>query len=79
VHREKLGFTLPLEQWLREDLRPEVEGVVRKLDHGPLASILNPKAVQRIWDDFLNRRTSWSHVWALYVMERWCELNSVAA
>jgi asparagine synthase (glutamine-hydrolysing) len=79
VHREKRGFTLPLEQWLREELRPEVEGVVRKLDHGPLASVLNPQAVHKIWEDFLNRRTSWSHVWALHVLERWCELNSVAA
>jgi hypothetical protein len=35
--------------------------------------------VKQVWDDFLGQRTSWSRVWSLYVLERWCELNSVAA
>jgi asparagine synthase (glutamine-hydrolysing) len=79
VHRQKRGFTLPFERWLGEDLRPDVETALRKIGDGPLGAVLNQKSVLQIWDDFMNKRTSWSRVWALYVLERWCELNSVTA
>jgi hypothetical protein len=79
VHRKKRGFTLPFERWLGEDLRPDVETALGKIGEGPLGAVLNQKAVLQIWDDFMNKRTSWSRVWALYVLERWCELNSVTA
>jgi len=79
VHRPKRGFTLPFEHWLREDLRPEVEAALHRIGQGPLGSLLNQKSALQIWDDFLNNRTPWSRVWSLYVLERWCELNSVSA
>jgi asparagine synthase (glutamine-hydrolysing) len=79
VHRKKAGFTLPFEQWMREVLRTNVESTLGKIENGPLAPVLRPKAALQLWDDFLNQRTSWSRVWSLYVLERWCELNSVIA
>jgi asparagine synthase (glutamine-hydrolysing) len=79
VHRQKRGFTLPFEQWLREDLRTEVESALQRIGRGPLGSVLNQKSALQMWDDFLNHRTSWSRVWSLYVLERWCELNSISA
>jgi len=79
VHRKKLGFTLPFEHWLRDELRPEVEAAVRRIGPGPIGSALNQDSALRVWSDFLNARTSWSRVWSIYVLERWCELNSVAA
>jgi asparagine synthase (glutamine-hydrolysing) len=79
VHRKKQGFTLPFERWLREDLRVEMEAALPRIGQGPLGKLLNHDSVKRVWDDFLSQRTSWSRVWSLYVLERWCELNSVAA
>ncbi len=79
VHRKKQGFTLPFERWLRENLRAEMEAALPKIGQGPLGSLLNHDSVTQVWDDFLNQRTSWSRIWSLYVLERWCELNSVAA
>ena len=79
VHRKKQGFTLPFENWLRENLRPEVEGALQKVGQGPLGPLLSHDSVMQVWSDFLSQRTSWSRVWSLYVLERWCELNSVAA
>ncbi|MGC2182127.1 MAG: asparagine synthase (glutamine-hydrolyzing) [Terriglobales bacterium] len=79
VHRKKQGFTLPFERWLRENLRPEVEAALQKIGRGPLGPLLNQPTAMQVWDDFLNQRTSWSRVWSLYVLERWCELNSVTA
>jgi hypothetical protein len=32
-----------------------------------------------VWTDFLGRRISWSRPWSLYVLQRWCEINSVSA
>jgi asparagine synthase (glutamine-hydrolysing) len=79
VHRPKRGFTLPFEHWLREELRAGVEETLRKTAEGPLVTLLEPKAVQKVWKDFLRGRTSWSRPWSLYVLQRWCELNSVTA
>jgi len=74
VHRKKQGFTLPFERWLRENLRPEVEAGLQDI-----GQLLNHDSARRVWSDFLNGRTSWSRVWSLYVLQRWCELNSVTA
>ncbi len=79
VHRKKRGFTLPFEQWLRADLRPEVDAALQRIGKGALGSVLHQESALQVWDDFLNERTSWSRVWSLYVLERWCELNSVTA
>ena len=77
VRRKKQGFAMPFEQWLREDLRSEVEAALQRIHQGPLGTVLNQKSALQIWDDFLNKRTSWSRVWSLYVLQRWCELNAV--
>jgi asparagine synthase (glutamine-hydrolysing) len=79
VHRRKQGFTLPFEHWLRDELHPGVETTLRRVADGPLASVLDPSSVLKIWRDFQQGRTSWSRPWALYVLQRWCELHFVTA
>ena len=79
VHRRKRGFTLPWEHWLRDELRLEVEQTLTRTAEGPLGSLLNQAAVQQVWDDFERRRTSWSRPWSIYVLQRWCERNSISA
>jgi asparagine synthase (glutamine-hydrolysing) len=80
VHRPKRGFTLPFEQWMRGDLRAEVEPVLEnRISQGPLAGLLDPSQVRRVWHDFLRGATSWTRPWSLYVLQRWCELHSVSA
>ena len=76
VYRPKRGFTLPFEQWMRGDLRSEVEPVLeKKISQGPLAGLLDPIQVRRVWHDFLRGATSWTRPWSLYVLQRWCELH----
>jgi hypothetical protein len=31
------------------------------------------RAANQVWEDFDNRRLSWSRVWALYVLREWIE------
>ena len=79
VHRPKRGFTLPFEHWLRDELRAEVETTLGKIASGPLSKVLNAAAVESVWKDFQQGRTSWSRPWSLYVLQRWCDLHSMTA
>ncbi len=78
VHRPKQGFTLPFEQWLRSQMRDEVELSLRHVADGPLAGAIDASAAQEVWRDFCEMRTTWSRPWALYVLQEWCQRNSVA-
>jgi len=80
VYRRKRGFTLPFEHWMRQELRPEMEGILTAINvaKGPLADLLDGIRVQQVWDQFLRGTISWSRPWSLYVLQRWCELNSVS-
>jgi asparagine synthase (glutamine-hydrolysing) len=77
VYRKKQGFSLPFEHWLREELRAEIEAGLRRVSEGPLAKLLESRAVAEIWEDFLGGRTSWSRPWSLYVLQRWCESHGM--
>lgn len=81
VHRPKRGFTLPFDHWMREELHAEIEPVLnaKRIEDGPLGGLLKGSETARAWGDFLRRRISWSRPWSLYVLQRWCELNSVSA
>lgn len=79
VYRRKRGFTLPFDRWMREELRPGIDMVLtaKRIDDGPLRGLLRGHETFRVWTDFLRRKISWSRPWALYVLQRWCESNSV--
>ncbi|HVI10014.1 MAG TPA: asparagine synthase (glutamine-hydrolyzing) [Candidatus Binatia bacterium] len=72
VHRPKRGFTLPFEPWLRGEMRSTVENSIRQIGSGPLSGVVSQFAAQRIWDDFIAGRTSWSRPWSLHVLQSWC-------
>jgi asparagine synthase (glutamine-hydrolysing) len=75
VHRRKRGFTLPFEQWMRQELKAEIAPFLQatRVENGPLQGMLRGEAVQNIWESFLRRKVSWSRPWSLYVLQRWCE------
>ena len=78
--RPKMGFTLPFEKWLQNDLRTEVASVLESA--ATLAApALDAKAVQKLWRDFLQkpRAVGWSRPWSLYVLAKWCDINRVTA
>jgi asparagine synthase (glutamine-hydrolysing) len=73
--RPKMGFTLPFEKWLQQNLRTEVSTVLENP-----SPILNSDAVQKLWRNVLQkpRAVGWSRPWSLYVLAKWCEINRVA-
>jgi asparagine synthase (glutamine-hydrolysing) len=77
--RPKMGFTLPFEKWLRQNLRDQVSSMFE--DSRLLSAAgLNSKAAQNVWNNFLQkpRAVGWTRPWSLYVLAKWCELNRVS-
>ena len=67
----KRTFTFPWERWLRGPLGLDVgdrlgEGLTPSLAH-----LLDPSAVQAIWQSFLHGHTGWARPWSLFVLNEW--------
>ncbi len=77
--REKQGFVLPFERWIRQGLSRAVDATLQDGD-AVRAAGLQPEAVARLWKAFLAGAPGlyWSRVWALYVLVRWCRRHGVA-
>src|SRR5947209_124303 len=69
--RSKLGFGVPVGEWLRTDLRPLLEDTLfssRAIQRG----YFNPVAVRALVDEHLARHADRTpHVWALLMLELW--------
>jgi asparagine synthase (glutamine-hydrolysing) len=69
--RRKMGFTLPMEEWLRGALSAQVDQVLTT----DADDLWSPLAVRRIWEGFLNGRVHWTLPWTLYVLKCWISAN----
>ena len=78
MKRPKMGFTLPFEKWLQQNLRSQVSSVLEDASRVGRTG-LNAEAVGKVWGRFLRkpRAVGWSRPWALYVLVKWCEINGV--
>lgn len=77
-NRPKMGFTLPFADWLRGEMRAEVESAFS--DAAALEACgLRPDAAREVWNGFLRSpgRSRWSHPWSLFVLARWCQRQGV--
>jgi asparagine synthase (glutamine-hydrolysing) len=67
--KRKQGFSIPLETWLRTDLRNEVLDTLRS---GNRHGIFDRRALERITDDFFRGNDQRNYqVWTLYAFEHW--------
>jgi asparagine synthase (glutamine-hydrolysing) len=74
VFRKKMGFTIPLQLWMKTRLKKEVEEVLLT-PVAQLEDILEEKSIRKVWNDFLDDKVSWSRPWALYVLKKWVTTN----
>jgi asparagine synthase (glutamine-hydrolysing) len=73
LNRSKEGFSIPMKQWLRKELRPMME---RLLAPERLASrgIVDSSEARRLVDEHCSGRANHAHVlFSLMVFERWAE------
>lgn len=71
VYRPKEGFSIPLKDWLRQELRPVLEGL---LEPRNLAGegIFQVSTVETLKREHLEHRANHSHIiWALMVFQDW--------
>ncbi|MBO9622445.1 MAG: asparagine synthase (glutamine-hydrolyzing) [Sphingomonas sp.] len=75
VERPKMGFAVPVETWLRTDLRDWAEEL---LAFSRVASegFLNPHHVQALWSDFIaGRRRTHVQLWTILMFQAWLEAS----
>lgn len=78
VHRPKMGFTMPWELWMRNQLSGFCAERMARLGQRPL---FRPGAVIGLWERFLARdaRVNWARIWSLVVLEDWLERHGIEA
>jgi asparagine synthase (glutamine-hydrolysing) len=73
LYRDKQGFSIPIKNWIREELR---EMMLDVLNERKLAQqgYFNPAYVNRLIEEHLSGKENHSHrLWALMMFELWCE------
>ncbi len=71
VHRPKKGFTVPLNQWFRGELKSFAQEVL--LDSKTLQrGYVHPEAIKRLLEDHISEKDNHGHrLWLLIVLELW--------
>jgi asparagine synthase (glutamine-hydrolysing) len=73
IERPKMGFSIPLGEWLRGPLRDWAESL---LDEKRLreAGLLDHRVVRRAWAEHIGGRRNWQHLlWNVLMLEAWRE------
>jgi asparagine synthase (glutamine-hydrolysing) len=73
INRRKLGFSIPLDAWLRGPLRDWAEAL---LAPAALARSgrLDPAPIRRAWREHLSGRRRWqSRLWSVLMFQAWLE------
>lgn len=78
IDRPKRGFELPMDQWLRGELRATVADTLLNRDACRTIG-LDADRVAGAWTTFLgDRNVYWSRIWAVFVLLRWAGLNRLS-
>lgn len=71
IYRPKEGFSIPIKNWLRAELRPVMEDLL-DASHLRQQGIFNSNAIEQLKQEHLTNRENHSHVlWALIVFQSW--------
>ena len=73
VDRPKMGFSAPVELWLRHELRDWAEGLMSPeaiSRHG----LLNVQRCRKLWEDFVYHGRGWDRlIWNILTFQAWHE------
>jgi asparagine synthase (glutamine-hydrolysing) len=71
IHRPKMGFSVPLDHWLRGELRPLAEELL--LSNTALArGYFEPKSVHTLWNAHCGTMSNYApQLWGLMMLELW--------
>ena len=76
MERPKMGFTVPLDEWLRGSLKEWAEKLIdpKKLrEEGYFKS----DPVMKLWNEHLDGRANWGHqLWSIFMFQSWSRKES---
>jgi len=74
--REKMGFVLPYEHWMKNELHDFCQERLEVLETVPY---INQSGVMRLWSHFKSnhKRVTWSRIWPLVVLGDWIKRNEI--
>lgn len=71
LYRKKMGFSVPLSQWLSKELRPSADRLFYQADSG-LAQCFDMRKVQQLWQRHLAGEHQFTQeLWSMLVFEQW--------
>mgnify|MGYP000123671635 CR=1 FL=1 len=73
IERPKMGFSIPLGDWLRNDLKGWANSL---LDEKKLKKdgILNPQPIKKLWQEHLTKKRNWQYLlWDVLMFQAWKE------
>ncbi len=76
VNRPKMGFTLPWQHWLKNDLRTFCESQIHGFESKNLCL---ENSASRLWQRFLkgDPLVTWSRIWHIIVLNHWLDQNKI--
>lgn len=75
MDRPKMGFTVPIDSWLRSDLRPWAESLLSK-ENIERSACFNADQVQKLWKYHMDRESNNSGVlWSILMFLSWYDAN----
>lgn len=75
-NRSKMGFVLPWEKWLKNEMK---ELVVEKLDFLVSTNLFNKSKISELWNKFLGNspEMNWVKIWSFVVLANWIQENEI--
>jgi asparagine synthase (glutamine-hydrolysing) len=71
VMRPKKGFIIPIGNWLRKELRKDVEDKLMNMPQ-ELAVLFNRNELERLLQEHMTGKQDWGwFIWALYALVNW--------
>lgn len=71
VDRPKMGFGVPIQEWLRNELRDWCESLLQP-DVLKQQGLLNTEMVETMWSEYLGGTTHWNyHLWDVLMFQAW--------
>jgi asparagine synthase (glutamine-hydrolysing) len=71
VERPKMGFTVPIDMWLRGPLREWAETLLSE-ESLKDANLLNVSAIRRMWSEHATGKRNWQvQIWSVLMLQAW--------
>lgn len=71
MNRPKSGFAVPIDSWLRNELRPWAESLLSEEALGR-SGVLNVNLIQNIWQQHLSNKVNMQHaLWNVLMFQQW--------